>query len=218
MVTTFSNYFFNEAVTTAWFLSSNTQMSATNDQQDIAKVLSGDTNAYAALVDRYKDLVFTLALQMLKSREEAEEISQDAFIKAYKNLSSFKGDSKFSTWIYRIAYNTCLDRLKKQKRQQRTVAIDEFTEHEVKTLDNALDYMEQQERKQAIQDCLQLVSKEDSVLLTLFYFEELSLKEISKIMGATVNNLKVKLFRSRKHLATVLKARLEPEEIEHYER
>ena len=193
-------------------------MTIKDDQQHIEKVLNGDTNAFSFLVDKYKDMVFTLAIKVTKNREEAEEISQDAFIKAYKNLSSFKGDSKFSTWIYRITYNACLDSLKKQKRQQRTVAIDEFTEHEVKTLNNALDHMEQQERKQAIQDCLQLVSKEDNVLLTLFYFEELSLKEISKIMGATVNNLKVKLFRSRKHLATVLKARLEPEEIERYER
>ncbi|PCJ95017.1 MAG: RNA polymerase [Flavobacteriaceae bacterium] len=193
-------------------------MNTTNDQQYITNILGGDTNAYAVLVDRYKDLVFTLAMKMLKSREEAEEIAQDTFLKAYRNLSSFKGDSKFSTWIYRITYNTCLDRLKKQKRQQRTVAIDTFTENEIKTLDNALDIMEQKERKQVIQDCLQLLSKDNAILLTLFYFEELTLREISKIMGGTVNNLKVKLYRGRKQLATILKARLEPEEIERYER
>ena len=69
------------------------------------------------LVDRYKDFIYTLALRMLKNREEAEEVSQDTFIKMYKSLSKFKGDSKFSTWLYKVAYNNCLDRIKKNKKQ-----------------------------------------------------------------------------------------------------
>lgn len=81
----------------------------TNDQVYINKILNGDTNAFTVLVDRYKDLVFTLALRMVKNREEAEEVSQDTFIKVYNSLNRFKGDYKFSTWIYRVAYNTCLD-------------------------------------------------------------------------------------------------------------
>ena len=80
--------------------------------------LKGDTNAFSILVEKYKTMVFTLALKMVKSREEAEEISQDAFLKAYKYLPNFKGDSKFSTWIYRVAYNTSLDRIKSNKRKQ----------------------------------------------------------------------------------------------------
>ncbi|NJB69991.1 RNA polymerase sigma-70 factor (ECF subfamily) [Saonia flava] len=218
MVTTFSNYFFISVVTNYGFSSSNIQMKVTNDQQDIAQVLSGNTNAFAILVNRYKDLVFTLGLQMLKNKEEAEEVSQDTFLKVYKKLNSFKGDSKFSTWVYRIAYNTCLDRLKSQKRQRQNVTIDEFTEHEIKTLENALDTLEQQERQEIIKNCLSLLPSEDSVLMTLFYFEEQSLKEISKITGVKVNNLKVKLFRARKMLASILRTKLEPQEIERYER
>jgi RNA polymerase sigma-70 factor (ECF subfamily) len=84
-----------------------------NDKVYINKILNGNTNAFTVLVYRYKDLVFTLALRMVKNREEAEEVSQDTFIKVYNSLNRFKGDSKFSTWIYRVAYNTCLDRLKK---------------------------------------------------------------------------------------------------------
>ena len=68
----------------------------------ISKILDGDTNVFAVLVDRYKDLVFTLALRMLKNREEAEEVSQDAFLKVYKSIQRFKGDAKLSTWIYKI--------------------------------------------------------------------------------------------------------------------
>ncbi len=190
----------------------------TNDQLLIDAVLAGDTQSFSVLVDRYKDLVFTLALRMIKHREEAEEVSQDTFIKVFRSLNRFKGDSKFSTWIYRVAYNTCLDRLKKHKREQQVVAIDEYTEHQVKTIDNALDAMEKDERKQAIQNCLQLLPSDDSALLTLFYFEELSLEEIADIVGLTANNVKVKLFRSRKKLTSILRDRLEPEIIEHYER
>jgi len=218
MVTTLSKYFFLSIVTKGSAKSSKEQMTTIADQIIINKILEGDTNAFAQLVDRYKDLVFTLALRMVKNREEAEEVSQDTFIKAFKSLDKFKGKSKFSTWIYRVAYNTCLDRLKKIKREYNVVAIDEFTEHQVKTLDNALDKMEQDEHKQKIQECLQLLPSDDSFLLTLYYFEERSLEEISKVVNLTANNVKVKLFRSRKKLTTILKEQLEPEIIESYER
>lgn len=189
-----------------------------NDQHYINLILEGDTNAFSVLVDRYKDLVYTLTLRMLKNREEAEEVSQDTFLKVYKSLNKFKGDSKFSTWIYKIAYNTSLDRLKKNKKFINNVAINEFTEHQVKTIDNALDKLENKEREQIIQECIALLPSEHSFLLTLYYFEELSLDEIAKIVGITSNNVKVKLFRSRKKLATILKEKLEPELIEYYER
>jgi RNA polymerase sigma-70 factor, ECF subfamily len=188
----------------------------TNDQVYIDKILDGDTSAFNVLVNRYKDLVYTLSLRMMKNREDAEEVAQDTFIKTYSSLNKFKGDSKFSTWIYRVAYNTCLDRLKKIKRQHYTVAIDEYTEHQVKTIDNALDKIEAQEKQQAIKNCLELLSSEDSFLLTLYYFEELSLDEISKIIGIKPNNVKVKIFRCRKKLATILKEQLDNETIESY--
>jgi len=190
----------------------------TDDQKCIEAILNGDANAYSLLVDRYKDLVFTLALGMMKHREEAEEVAQDSFIKAYRSLEKFKGDSKFSTWMYRVTYNTCLDRLKKNKRKQNTVAIDEFTEHKVKTIDNALDKIEKEERQTAIRQCLDQLSSEDNYLLTLYYFDELSLDEIAKIIGLKPNNVKVKLHRSRKRLATVLRQKLDNETIESYER
>lgn len=193
-------------------------MTTNNDQYYINQLLNGDTKAMTVLVDRYKDLIYTLALRMLKNREEAEEVSQDTFIKMYKSLSKFKGDSKFSTWLYKVAYNNCLDRIKKNKKQWNDVAIDEFSEYQIKTLDNALDNLMAEERQQTIQNCLQLLPSDESFLLTLYYYEDLSLEDISKIVGITANNVKVKLFRSRKKLTTILKQYLEPEIIEHYER
>jgi RNA polymerase sigma-70 factor (ECF subfamily) len=217
MVTIFPNYLHNFLVTKEGMSSSKDEMT-TNDEYIINQIIAGDTKAFAVLVDRYKDLVFTLSIRMLKNREEAEEVSQDTFIKAYKSLQNFKGDSKFSTWIYRVAYNTCLDRIKKNKRKFIEVAIDEFTERHVKTIDNALEALERGEEKQAIQECLELLPSEDSFLLTLYYFEDQSLGEISKIMTIEANTIKVKLFRARKKLAAILKQRLEPEIISSYER
>ena len=193
-------------------------MTINDDQYYINLILEGDSNAFKVIVDRYKDLVYTLTLRMIKNREEAEEVAQDTFIKVYKSLKKFKGESKFSTWIYKIAYHSSLDRIKKNKKFQRNVAINEFTEFEVKTIDNALDRLEEDERKKALQDCIDLLPNDDGFLLTLFYYEELSLEEIAKIVGLTPNNVKVKLFRSRKKLATIVKHHVEPELIKDYER
>ncbi|OIV42555.1 RNA polymerase sigma factor [Flavobacterium johnsoniae] len=193
-------------------------MSTINDQHYIDKVLQGDTNAFATLVDRYKDMIFSLALKMVKNREEAEEVAQDTFIKIYSSLSKFKGDSKFSTWIYKIAYNTCLDRLKKSKKEDSNISIDEFSAHLIKTMDNALNALEEKERKQTIQKSLNLLPSDENFLLTLFYFDDQNLEEIGKIMNISANNAKVKLFRSRQKLAVILRQQLEPEIIECYER
>ena len=189
----------------------------TNEQIIINKIISGDTNAFSVLVEQYKDLVFTLAFRMLKNREEAEEVAQDSFLKVYRSLQKFKGDSKFSTWIYKVTYNSCLDRIKKNKKYYNHVPIDEFTTHQIKTIDNALDKLENEERELAIQNCINLLSSEESFLITLYYFEDQSLDEISKIVGLTPNNVKVKLFRIRKKLASIFKQRLEAEIMEHYE-
>jgi RNA polymerase sigma-70 factor (ECF subfamily) len=193
-------------------------MDKLSDQHYINQIIQGNTNVFGVLVDRYKEMIFTLALKMIKNREEAEEISQDTFIKIYNSLNKFKGDSKFSTWIYKIAYNTCLDRLKKNKKEENTISIDEFSDHLVKTLDNALSTLEDKERKQTIQNCLNLLSREESFLLTLYYFDDQNLDEIAKIMDINSNNAKVKLFRGRKKLAIIFKKQLEPEILDYYER
>ncbi len=200
------------------FRSSYLKMTTNDDQILINQIKNGDTNAFGHLVDRYKDLVFTLALRMLKNREEAEEVAQDTFIKTFKSLNRFKGDSKFSTWIYRVAYNTCLDRIKRNKKYLNDVEINEITSHQVQTIDNALDKMEADEKREAIKRCIDKLPSEDSFLLTLYYYEDLSLDEISEIVGLKSNAIKVKLFRCRKKLAGILTDNLEPEIIEYYGR
>ncbi|EAQ99847.1 RNA polymerase sigma factor [Maribacter sp. HTCC2170] len=193
-------------------------MNLEQDQPYIERALKGDMNAFAKLVDRYKFMVFTLAMRMVKNREEAEEISQDTFLKVYNALGTFKGDSKFSTWVYKIAYYRSLDYIKKIGRTPNLSPIEGFVENSVVDGRDVIDQLEQNEKRGAIKEALQLLPGDDGILITLHYFEELSLNEISVIMGIKVNNVKVKLFRARKRLHHILLSKLEPEIISSYAR
>ena len=204
-------------VTESYTLSSYHYMTHIEDQHYINLVVNGNTNAFATLVDHYKDMVYTLALKMLNNKEEAEEIAQDTFIKIYNALNKFKGESKFSTWVYKVTYNTCLDALKKKKKQNTVTYIEDFSEHQTKTLSSVLDNIDEKERNQTIQECLEELPGDEAFLLTLYYFDDQSVDEISKAMNSSVANIKVKLFRTRKKLASILKRRLEPEIIDYYE-
>lgn len=199
-------------------MSSYLHMTFKEDQYYINLILSGNTNSFATLVDRYKDLVYTLAIKMLNNKEEAEEIAQDTFIKAYNSLYKFKGESKFSTWLYKITYNTCLDALKKKKKQNNVTYIEDFSEHQTKALETIFDSLDEKERNKAIQDCVAQLPQDEAFLLTLYYFDDQSIEEVAKIMNISTDNVKVKLFRTRKKLASILKNRLEPEILDYYEK
>ncbi|VXB12667.1 RNA polymerase [Flavobacterium sp. 9AF] len=193
-------------------------MSNTEDQNYIQKVVQGDTNSFAFLVNKYKDLVFTIAFRMLKNREEAEEVAQDIFVKVFKSLSKFQGNSKFSTWIYKIAYNSCLDVLKKYKKELISIPVDDYKGSKILELENIVNLLVKKEQEEMIQKCLNLLPYEESILLTLYYYEEQTLEEIAKVLNITSNNAKVKLFRSRKKLEAILRTQLPKEIIEHYEK
>ncbi|RDY57668.1 RNA polymerase sigma factor [Flagellimonas nanhaiensis] len=187
------------------------------DQLDIAAIVNGDSKEFAKLVDMYKVMVFTIAQRMMKNREEAEEVSQDSFIKVYRSLKKFKGDSRLSTWIYRITYNTCLDRIKKYQKEQGNIPIEEVNGQAVAEMGNALKEMELKERSLMVKNCIEKLSSSDAAILTLFYLEERDLKELAKILGLTVNTAKVRLFRARTRLAVILRKEMEPETISSYE-
>jgi RNA polymerase sigma factor (sigma-70 family) len=188
-------------------------MNTKPDEYYINETLNGNVNAYAFLVERYKHMVFTLTIRIVKNREEAEEVSQDVFVKAYKNLKSFKGESKFSTWIYKIGYYASLDVVKKNKRQINSINIDEFNEGNIGSMQDGLKYLEAKERKKVINDALLRLDEDEQVILTLYYFEEMPLKEISKVVNLSLENIKVKLFRARKKLFSLLKNVIEPRTI-----
>ena len=179
-------------------------MTSETDQYLIDRTLEGDTNAFGRLVDKYQNFVFTIAIKLLKVTEEAEEVAQDSFIKAYDSLSNFRGESKFSTWLYRIVYHKSLDRMKSNKRFQTYELNEEFTEVNVELVENGLDFMLKQERSEIIKKCIAELPEEDSVIMSLYYFEELPVKEIAKITDLSDDNIKIKLYRSRKKLFSML--------------
>ena len=192
-------------------------MSRSTDQKIIEEIRAGNSEAFSLLVDRYKHMVYTTTFRFIKIAEEAEEVSQDVFLKAYTSIGSFRGDSKFSTWLYKIAYHKCLDHLKR-KRAHETSSIDALPEsYQPAYTDSGLEKMEQSERIRQIREAILALPGRDSWIITMFYLEELSLKEIAEITGHTPNAIKVNLFRSREKLYHLLKDRLEPEIIATYE-
>jgi RNA polymerase sigma-70 factor, ECF subfamily len=167
------------------------------DEQVIVRVLAGDRNAYALLVDKYKDRVFSLVLGIVRQRELAEEVAQDIFVKAYQSLGKFRKESGFSTWIYRIAYNTAISEARKKKN---LVYNSQLTEN--MGSDNSDNIMEKPEevRQKMLEKALKALVPEENLLVTLYYFEDKSVEEISLSTGLSQSNVKVKLFRLRNKL------------------
>ncbi|MFP4605586.1 MAG: RNA polymerase sigma factor [Bacteroidales bacterium] len=188
-------------------------MSDFGDEYYIERILNGDQSSYALLVERYKNMVFTIAIRMLKNHELAEEVSQDAFLKAYKSLKQFKKKSKFSTWLYRIVYNQCISELRKQK--QNTMSIDdESSSKSVLNIEDTLsktEGLENEDRKYYIEKALSYLPEDDRMIITLFYQNEMTTEEIANIVNLSVSNVKVKLYRSRNKLYETLNSLLQNE-------
>ncbi|MFW5821788.1 MAG: RNA polymerase sigma factor [Tangfeifania sp.] len=179
-----------------------------DDSYYIEKVLAGQTNYFSYLVDKYQDIVFSIALKVLKNREEAEEMAQESFIKAYKSLGSFKGKAKFSTWIYRITYNTCISETRKKKNHF-TSTDDIQIKDEAEEMN--LDGIPEENRAEVIQAALKKLPEDEYTLVLLYYFEEQSVEDICKVTGLSESNAKVKLYRARKKLYTILNDMLKDE-------
>ncbi|MCK5839595.1 MAG: RNA polymerase sigma factor [Bacteroidales bacterium] len=170
------------------------------DSLYIEKVLSGDTSACTNLVNKHKDMVFTIARKIARSREDAEEIAQDAFIKAFQSLEKFKQKSKFSTWLYRITYNTAVSRVRKKNIEVSVIDEEVIENYPGEQIYEFVEAMDDQRQQQFIDAALERLSPEDNVVITLFYLEECSIEEISKITALSKSNVKVKLHRIRKRL------------------
>lgn len=167
----------------------------------ISQVLQGQQNAYALLVERYQNFVFTIALRYVKSREDAEEVAQDCFIKAYRSLADFKGASKFSTWLYTITTTTCLTFLRKKKLEVHSLDNEKvFAAADNRDGGLGAGGIEQKSRVAMVNSAIQLLSPDDAQVITLFYKGEQTLEEIAQILGKEVNTVKVQLHRARARL------------------
>jgi RNA polymerase sigma-70 factor (ECF subfamily) len=172
-----------------------------SDIELISKVLEGDKQAYAQLIKRHQRFVFTLALRFSKSREDAEEISQDCFIKAYRALHTFKQTSKFSTWLYSIVYTTSMTFLRKKRLDTQSIDDESSTvQLESRISDLSSNDAEHKSKMVFVNLAISRLLPDDAAIITLFYQGEQSLEEIGQTLGMEANTVKVKLHRARHRL------------------
>ncbi len=172
-----------------------------NDIDIINKVLHGDQQAYAGLVNRYQNYVFTLAFGFTKNREDAEEVSQDVLIKAYRALADFKGNSKFSTWLYTIVNNTCITFLRKKKLEVHSLNNEKvFEAADSRDSEFRANLVEQKSKVAMVNKAIAMLGADDAEIITLFYKAEQTLEEIAQILGLEPNTAKVRLHRARQRL------------------
>lgn len=172
-----------------------------SDIECIDNVLSGDVNDFRYLINRYQNMVFSIAISLLKDQYQSEEVTQDTFIKAYKSLSKFKGRSKFSTWLYRIAYNESIKRIKSGKK----IIVDNEDNYPDVPEDNSSLKIELEQQKWIINKALDSLPPDQAVALRLFYLEEESMEGVRKVTKWSESKVKVTLHRARKNFYDVFK-------------
>jgi RNA polymerase sigma-70 factor (ECF subfamily) len=175
-----------------------------DDQKYIEMILQGNREAFSDLVNKHKDMVYTLALRIVKNAEDAEEIAQDAFVKVYKALPGFKGNAKFTTWLFKIVYNTAISKARKARNSN--LYLEDISE-QTNSIDSDLDILsnlDREEAKDILHGFLEKLPVEERTIITLYYLNENTVEEIAQITGLSKSNVKVKLFRSRNKLRSLI--------------
>ena len=182
------------------------------DQEIIESIRRGHPRGFGALVDRHKERAMTLALRIVGEREDAEEVVQDAFLRAFRNLEQFRGESRFSTWFYRILYNACMTRVTRRPKLGETVnysdeAID-MIESDEPSVQHAL---ENEEEQAVLQEEITRLPETFRTALTLFYVQELSYDDMASILQMPLGTVKTNLSRGRSLLRKRVLERLKEE-------
>ena len=177
-----------------------------DDIHIIKEILGGKSEQFENILNRYSGQVFNLIAHIVPCKEDAEELTQDVFIKVFRQLSSFKEESSFSTWLYRIATNTALSAARKKKHA--TINIEDNAHGDIpdELLDEALDN-DSEEQLQRLSEAIDRLDAEERALITLYYMNERPIEEVATIMGLTQSNVKTKLYRTRKKLYLLLNDR-----------
>ncbi len=171
-----------------------------HDQIHIDRVLKGDHAAFGILVEKYKRMVYTVALKIMDNAADAEDIAQESFVKAYRQLHTFEGKSKFSTWLYTIVYRTAVSKLKENNLETQPITPEITDQYAPDRTMSAVEELQASDQQRYVRAAIQRLPKMEALLITLYYLEENSVKEIQEITGLTTENIKVRLFRARKKL------------------
>ena len=175
-----------------------------NETDLIARVLDGEPRAFSVLLKRYQHPVHSLIRQIIPGREDAEELTQDVFVKAFASLRSFRGSSSLSTWLYRIAYNTTISYTRKKKLRYSEIDEKFFNNIPDEWVDEMLDRENDEGLMKQIEAAVERLNPQEKALISLYYVQERSVKEISDITALTPENVKIKLYRVRKKIVFLI--------------
>ena len=174
------------------------------EDQIISKAKKGDLKAYNQLVLNYQDMVYTLAKRILKNTHDAQDLTQEVFIKVYHKLNQYNSDFKFAAWLYKVCYNETINKYRRiKKKNEKIEAIDNIKE-DWSNQYYSLSKIENSERDQILLSALNKLDNEDRYIIWAYYYDGFNVRDISEMTGLTVSNIKIKLHRSRKKLYTLL--------------
>ena len=192
------------------FRSNRHQMA--EDNQLVQRAVANGPAAFRQLVEKYQYFVFTITMRVLRSREEAEEAAQDTFIKVHRTLGAFEQKSKFSTWLYTIAYRTALDHARRKRLPVDSIEDEEnYRQIEDEGTPTPVEHTQHLDLRDQLQLAIEQLPPQDGLIISLFYLHERSVREIAEITGLTVTNVKTKLHRLRERLRETLEKQLHTE-------
>lgn len=165
----------------------------------IDRIRKGEVNAFVYIVRRYQRMIYTIVAKIVNNTTDAEDIVQEIFIKVFQSLDKFRGDAGFSTWLYRIAYNTAISEIRKTNK---IIAVEDDYLNSVsdKEISDSIDDINKEERLEYLDQVLKMLPAEDAMLISMFYLNDHSIQDICTITGLGLSNVKVKLHRIRKFM------------------
>lgn len=176
------------------------------DTRYIARILNGETECFSIFIDRYGRPLYSLVVQIVGCPEDAEELVQDVFLKAFRSLGSYRGECLFSTYLYRIAYNVAVSATRKKKQELFYIEENAINNVPDEKADCVLCPTDDEERIARLMQAIDRLTVDEKALITLFYFEEKSVEETGEILKLSPGNVKVKLHRTRKKLYLLMNA------------
>ena len=189
-----------------------------SDEELVARARDGDRSAFAGLVDRHSVSVFNLTLRIVGNREDAEEAAQDVFVRAYRNLDRFRGDARFSTWLYRIAVNVSLSSARRSRRDLSTTSLSGSEDEEeglpLQLPDpsaNPAERFEQGEFREQVRNMVAALPPIYSAVISMYHIQSLTYDEISEALELPIGTVKARLFRARAALRKLIYRSIEPD-------
>jgi RNA polymerase sigma factor (sigma-70 family) len=170
----------------------------------IDQILNGKINDFTYIVDHHKDKAFNLAYRICGSSEEAEEIAQDSFMKAYRSLNGFQKKSSFATWLYRIVYNTAISNIRIKKKG--LLSLEDFPADAADFIgtNTSEEEAEREYRTSLVNFALRKITEEERAIISLFYYDEMCIDEIADVTGISKSSIKVRLFRARQKMLAII--------------